>query len=58
MDKESFASLIDAYADAKASRNKILIQSMIERLEQALSAIFPEQPAPIEPGGLDITEEY
>ena len=58
MDKESFASLIDAYADAKASRNKILIQSMIERLEQALSAIFPDQPEAPEPNGLDITEEY
>ena len=49
MDKETLAALIDAYADAKASRNKILIKSMIESLEQALSSIFPPEEAPAAP---------
>ena len=49
MDKETLAALIDAYADAKASRNKILIKSMIESLEQALSSIIPPEEAPAAP---------
>tara|TARA_B100002019_G_scaffold28335_1_gene22171 strand:+ start:721 stop:909 length:189 start_codon:yes stop_codon:yes gene_type:complete len=49
MDKETLAALIDAYADAKASRNKILIKSMIESLEQALSSIFPPEEASAAP---------
>jgi hypothetical protein len=51
MDKETLAALIDAYADAKASKNKILIKSMIDSLEQALSMLFPDEPAvpPAEP---------
>ncbi len=44
MDKETLAALIDAYADAKASKNKILIKSMIDSLEQALSMLFPNEP--------------
>ena len=51
MDKETLAALIDAYADAKASRNKILIKSMIESLEQALSSIFPPEETPAAPEG-------
>ena len=43
MDKETLAALIDAYADAKASKNKILIKSMIDSLEQALSMLFPSE---------------
>lgn len=56
MNKETLAALIDAYADAKASKNKILIQSMIERLEAALEVVFPEssQTAPV---GVDITDQ-
>jgi len=51
MDKETLAALIDAYADAKASKNKILIKSMIDSLEQALSMLFPAEPvaSPEEP---------
>ena len=60
MDKETLAALIDAYADAKATKNKILIKSMIENLERALNIIFPEsamqEENPEAAGGLDITE--
>ena len=42
MDKAGFAQLIDAYADAKVSGNKILIKAMIGELESALNSIFPE----------------
>jgi hypothetical protein len=41
MDKKSLATLIDAYADAKASRNQHLVNSMVAQLEQALDALFP-----------------
>lgn len=54
MNRETFAALIDAYADAKASRNKILIQSMIEKLETALIEIFPEPES--QAFGVDITD--
>jgi hypothetical protein len=53
MNKEVLAALIDAYADAKASKNKILIQSMIEKLEGALNELFPETSGPL---GVDITD--
>ena len=36
MTKAEFAQLIDAYADAKASNNKYLVQRMIEEDTQAL----------------------
>jgi len=42
MDKAGFAQLIDAYADAKVSGNKILVKAMIGELESALNSIFPE----------------
>ena len=42
MDKAGFAQLIDAYADAKVSGNKILVKAMIGELEAALNSIFPE----------------
>lgn len=45
MDKAGFAQLIDAYADAKVSGNKILVKAMIGELESALNSIFPERPA-------------
>lgn len=45
MDKASFAQLIDAYADAKVSGNKILVKAMIGELESALNSIFPEDVA-------------
>ena len=40
MDKEQLAELIDAYADAKVSRNKFLCQEMINKLEDALSDLY------------------
>jgi hypothetical protein len=56
MDKEKLAELIDAYADAKASKNRILVESMIEKLEVALNSIFGAQRTNL-PQGVDITEE-
>jgi hypothetical protein len=44
MNKAEFAQLIDAYADAKASGNKYLVQRMIADLEQALNELFVETP--------------
>ena len=59
MDKSTFAELIDAYADAKASKNKVLIKVMINQLEQALSFVFPDAPNENDaPQGVEITEEY
>lgn len=42
MTKKDLATLIDAYADAKASRNQHLVNSMVAQLEQALNAVFPD----------------
>lgn len=58
MDKASFAQLIDAYADAKVSGNKILVKAMIGELESALNSVFPEAQAD-EPslGEVEITGE-
>lgn len=39
MTKAELASMIDAYADAKASGNKYLVQKMIEELEGVLNEI-------------------
>lgn len=44
MGKKELATLVDAYADAKASGNKHLIQSMIAQLETALDEIFGKEP--------------
>jgi len=59
MNKEALAELIDAYADAKASNNKLLIQTMIKQLEVTLDALFQDKaaPAPLEGGAVDITED-
>lgn len=43
MGKKELATLIDAYADAKASGNKYLAQVMIAQLEQALNQIFGQE---------------
>lgn len=40
MNKKSLAALIDAYADAKASRNQHLVNTMVAQLEQALDMVF------------------
>lgn len=45
MDKRTLAQLVDAYADAKASRNQHLINSMVTQLEQALDLVFPAEDA-------------
>lgn len=46
MDKRTLAQLVDAYADAKASRNQHLVNTMVAQLEKALDSLFPaEEPA-------------
>jgi hypothetical protein len=57
MNKAEFAQLIDAYADAKASGNKYLVQRMIADLEQALDELFPTANPPSEPDSVEISEE-
>jgi hypothetical protein len=55
MGKKELATLIDAYADAKASGNKYLVQNMIEQLQQALDEVCgPDAPnaEPDEEGSL------
>lgn len=42
MDKETLSNLIDAYADAKVSRNKILVEIMIVQIREALDLVFNE----------------
>lgn len=42
MNKKDLATLIDAYADAKASRNQHLVNSMVAQLEQALDSLFAD----------------
>lgn len=42
MNKKDLATLIDAYADAKASRNQHLVNSMVAQLEQALDGLFAD----------------
>lgn len=44
MDKKEFATLIDAYASAKMSRNQYLIDNMVAQIEQGLDFLFPESP--------------
>lgn len=60
MGKKELAILIDSYADAKASQNKHLINTMIKQLEMALEGIFgpesDEEPAP--PAEVTLTQEY
>lgn len=48
MDKKTLATLIDSYADAKASRNQHLISTMVTQLEQALNNIFENEQEPVE----------
>lgn len=52
MTKKELATLIDAYADAKASRNQHLVNSMVSQLEQAVDSLFPQDSGESEtPGG-------
>lgn len=52
MNKKSLAALIDAYADAKASRNQHLVNTMVAQLEQALDMVFAG-----EAGGDDVAPD-
>lgn len=54
LSKKDLATLVDAYADAKASRNQHLVNSMVAQLEQALDSLFPPDSEPEAPS----TEEY
>jgi hypothetical protein len=61
MGKKELATLIDAYADAKASGNKYLAQVMIAQLEQALNQIFGTEQSSedmVESEGPDMSDEY
>ena len=40
IDKKTLAGLIDAYADAKASKNQYLVNTMVAQLEAALDSLF------------------
>jgi hypothetical protein len=40
--KKEFATLIDAYADAKVTGNKYLVDNMIAQIEKALNEVFDE----------------
>ena len=40
IDKKTLAGLIDAYADAKASKNQHLVNTMVAQLETALDSLF------------------
>lgn len=42
MDKRTFSQLVDAYADAKLSRNQHLANTMVAQLQQALDVVFPD----------------
>lgn len=46
INKKELVLLIDAYADAKASRNSHLIGVMAKQLEQALDMMFEETSEP------------
>ena len=41
MTKKDLAVLIDAYSEAKTSRNQHLVNTMVAQLEQALDSLFP-----------------
>jgi hypothetical protein len=43
MTKKDLAVLIDAYSEAKASRNTHLVNMMVSQLEQALDSLFPAE---------------
>lgn len=58
MGKKELATLVDAYADAKASGNKYLVQSMIVQLEGALNEIFGDEPEAQEAQEQFTSEEY
>jgi hypothetical protein len=51
MTKKDLAVLIDAYSEAKASRNQHLVNTMVAQLEQALDSLFPPDSEPEAPGG-------
>lgn len=40
MDRKTLSNLIDAYADAKASRNQHLVNTMVAQLQEALEEVF------------------
>lgn len=59
MGKKELATLVDAYADAKASGNKYLTQTMIAQLERALDSIFGSEPAELDvPEEAPVPDEY
>jgi hypothetical protein len=45
MNKKELAILIDAYADAKASKNQHLLNLMVAQMEKVLDELFQETPS-------------
>jgi len=41
MIKKDLVVLIEAYSEAKASRNQHLVNTMVSQLEEALDSLFP-----------------
>jgi hypothetical protein len=58
MGKKELATLVDAYADAKASGNKYLTQVMIAQLERTLDGIFGVEDETSTPEPTTPSEEY
>jgi hypothetical protein len=59
MTKAELAAAIDAYADAKASGNKYLVQKMIEELEGILNGLFGPDSESAEGAEIpEVPEEY
>jgi hypothetical protein len=41
--KKEFSALIDAYADAKVSKNPVLMNMMVAQMERAIDMLFNEE---------------
>lgn len=41
--KKEFSALIDAYADAKVSKNPVLMNMMVSQMERAIDLLFAEE---------------
>lgn len=50
MNKRELATLIDAYADAKASKNEHLLRVMVAQIEDVLNELFEEEGEIVEEG--------
>lgn len=53
MNRAELAELIDAYADARVTGNKYLCRQMIDKLEEALTALYEKLDSSTEGATLD-----